>query len=461
MTIFPLQSLFIGVDCSSSSSLKVALLRKEKEGWKVESLQTMTVEEAEKLTHTAILTTTLSSREILVKPLDLPLKKDKDIQNALPFQMESLLPYPMEKCILDRQIVERTAAKSRLSVFAVRKDHLEQHLESFPLNPDRVTAPSIAIAALIDSFFGSDKPQIVVHISKDEGQALLVHNKNVLASRSFAKEKQEIQKAALSLCAHPIAKDIDSLMLFCEDASYAPLLETATEKKIVLPDNGQEFSSFALAVGAALAGAEEGGVNFRQKEYLSSRPWKRVRKPLLTYFTAALLLFSAFFGLEKFMLHTREQRLIQKFCSFAPQESSFPSTKAALLSALSTFESKVALRPDTFPLSPLIPKVSNLLTWLSSIPQIHNESGKSLIAFQSLHYTMVSRPDLSHKKERYAVKVDVEFSADNPSVARTFHDLLLDPSNPLVDTKKEITWNSGRGVYRTSFYLKDKTRYFL
>ncbi len=419
MTIFPLHSLFIGVDTSSSSSLKVAFLLKEKEGWKVESLQTMTLAETGKLSQQAILTTTLSSREILVKSLDLPLKKEKDIQNALPFQMESLLPYPMEKCVLDHQIVEKNAAKSRLTIFAVRKDHLGQHLESFPLNPDRVTAPSIALAALMDSFFRSDKPQIVVHTSKDEGLALLVHKKRVLASRSFAKEKfeLEIQKAVLSLCAHPTAANIDSLTLLSEDNSYVSLLEQATEKKVVLPDNGPQFISYALAIGAALAGAEEGGINFRQKEFISSRPWKRVRKPLITYFTAALLLFSAFFGLEKFVLHAREQRLIQKFCAFAPQENPSFSTKGALLSALSKFESKVAAQPDTFPLYPLIPRVSDLLTWLSSIPQIHDEGGKAQLAFQSVLYTMVSRPDLSHKKERYAVKVDMEFSADNPSAA--------------------------------------------
>lgn len=460
MTIFSLQTLFIGIDTSSSSSFKAALLLKDKERWKVDSLQQVTLAEAEKLPQQAILTTTLSSREILVKSLDLPLKKERDIQKALPFQMESLLPYPIEKCIVDYQILEINTSKSRLTTFAVRKDHLAQHLKSFPLNPDCVTAPSIALAALMDAFFKNDKPQIVVHVGQ-EGLALLVHKKRVLFSRCFAKEKLEAQKAALSLCAHPTAASIDSLMLFSEEKSYAALLEGAVEKRVLIPEGGPEFISYALAIGAALAGNEEGSVNFRQKEFLSTRPWKRVRKPLITYFTAALLLFSAFFGLEKFALHIQEQRLIQKFCSFAPEVSPLPATRAALLTALSSFENKVAARPDTFPLYPLVPKVSNLLTWLSSIPQIHDEKGKALLTFQNLYYTMVSRPDLLHKKEHYAVKVDMEFSADNPAAARAFHDLLLDPANPLIDTKKEVSWNFGRGIYRTSFYLKDKTRYFL
>ena len=71
---------------------------------------------------------------------------------------------------------------------------------------------------------------------------------------------------------------------------------------------------------------------------------------------------------------------------------------------------------------------------------------------------MVKRPDQSKKKEKYRVKVDLEFSSPTPKQAREFHDALVAP-NDFVDPKDEIKWSSNRGSYRTSFFLKDKTKY--
>jgi len=119
--------------------------------------------------------------------------------------------------------------------------------------------------------------------------------------------------------------------------------------------------------------------------------------------------------------------------------------------------------PDTFPLLPQTPRVSDVLAWLSIHPQVIGDkqgkaAEKARIVLESLHYKMVKRPEQNKEKERYQVKIDLEFSAPIPRYAREFHDSLLTP-NDFVDSTEEIKWNVEREKYRTSFFLKDKTVY--
>ena len=76
----------------------------------------------------------------------------------------------------------------------------------------------------------------------------------------------------------------------------------------------------------------------------------------------------------------------------------------------------------------------------------------------SFQYTLLKRPEMEKKQEKYQVKVDLEFTTSSPKWAREFHDLLINP-NPFVDPKGEVKWNVTRGSYKTSFLLKDQTAY--
>ncbi len=71
---------------------------------------------------------------------------------------------------------------------------------------------------------------------------------------------------------------------------------------------------------------------------------------------------------------------------------------------------------------------------------------------------MVKRPDFQHKKDTYRVKVELEFTTKDQAVARSFQEALKN-SHSLADPKEEISWIASRGKYKTSFYLKDKTKY--
>ncbi len=115
---------------------------------------------------------------------------------------------------------------------------------------------------------------------------------------------------------------------------------------------------------------------------------------------------------------------------------------------------------DLYPLSPQIPKLSDVLIWLSQIAEkSSSESPGHPIELFNIQYIMVRRPEKSKPKERYQVRVDVEFTAGNPTQARKFHEELL-AQNPIVDPRQEVKWSLAGGKWRASFFLKDSTVYF-
>lgn len=253
------------------------------------------------------------------------------------------------------------------------------------------------------------------------------------------------------------------------------------------PTNKQAFHAFALPIGLALSQQPSfrEKVNFRQQELSYSAPWKRLKKPLAILSLLSIALAASFYLFSLSYLSYREDLLREKFLevltlsrkSYEEFEKSYetknrietPDGALLQVQALSAedldlridqLEKEIRTLPDTFPLFPNTPRVSDFLAWVNAHPSFQCLEGKECpnVLIDNLTYTMVKRPDLNKKKEKYQVKVGLEFSTDSPKAAREFHDALITP-NDFVDPKEEIKWNATKGKYRTSFFLKDKTFY--
>ena len=130
---------------------------------------------------------------------------------------------------------------------------------------------------------------------------------------------------------------------------------------------------------------------------------------------------------------------------------------------MSDLEKEIKEAPDFIALNPNVPRVSDVLAWLTTHPNVgfemvpeKNEDASILI--ENFNYALVKRPEEKKRDLKYQVKIDLEFTSPSPKSAREFHDALIAP-NEMVDLKGEIKWSSTRGKYKTSFYLKDKTFY--
>lgn len=494
-----------------------------------------------------LVVTVLNSVEVLVRSLDIKLKKERDIDAVLAFQAEPLLPYPVENAILDRMVIGKTQEGTQLTLLAARKDHIQEHLDkwrSLEIDPEVVSCVPAALTQFSQQFSGSSNPHFIVNLGRVQTTCVLVYQGRLIATQSVqtginslfqAFEKDNASEAnwdqfsrfdfsQISQKDNPLLHGaIENLRLELTRIIYAlskqykgeevrevfltgegaPLLNLrqilfqALQKDILefaenprFPVPISQLQKFAIQIGAALSalpGTKE-QINFRQQELAYPKPWRRLQKPLLIYFTACCVLaFSIYFLGEAYTgykedqlrqgyvdllatLNKPYQAFEKEYSSKHPLESQLgdgviPITLLSqedITNRLMVLQKELKESPDSFPLLPNTPRVSDVLAWLSTHPNIIGKDKSTLagspLQIDSFSYTMVKRPEQKKPQEKYQVKVEIEFSSPTPKLAREFHDALIAP-NDFVDPKGEVKWSSNKGKYRTSFFLKDKTAY--
>lgn len=464
----------MGVE-AGKTALRFASLRKTRNEWMVLSLKEIVGQEGIDLFYAKlkdpILVSALSTRDTLMRPCEIPLKKSKDIFAALDFHIEPLLPYAIDKAVTQAQIVSHQENSTSLNVFAIRKDRLSQHLEqlkTYRLEPEIVTTRAHALAALSTFFPQSQGASLLVHEAEEEISLVLADKGCLLAARSIDNKKDlfiEIQKTILNFSATHKSKMGEVIYFFGKDEEIKNSLQKASGKSVLTPSspfpaiNQEEFIHYSLSIGSALAGSQ---VNFRQKEFTYPHPFKRVKKPLISFFILSFLMASTLYLFGETALSQKQQELERAYFKLLKSEKvenfkkDLPQTAQEYSFALRTLEKEIRARPDTFPLLPQVPKVKEVVSWLTSLARQQGKEGA--ITLESLHYQMVKHPDFGHKQEKYKVRIDLELSAKDPNAARAFQEALKESSS-LADTHEEIQWLPVKGKYKVVFFLKDKTRY--
>ena len=256
----------------------------------------------------------------------------------------------------------------------------------------------------------------------------------------------------------------------------------------------EELPLWAGALGLALGALQlpEAStatiLNFRQGDNAYPHPWKRLARPLAIYgglciAIAALIYGSSLAWSARETAHLRnsyhravialEQTVSQVEAQYRERERLPAATgnERQILAQLSRneIESRVSFLEKQlqgsgaiFALDPKTPRVSDLLAWLATHPQVVATDADGvttpLLTIQTIDYSMVKRPDKTRLKDKYRIKVDLELTSESPREARMFHDALIAP-NSMIDPKSEVKWSASHGRYRASFFLKDKTRY--
>lgn len=488
------------------------------------------------------ITTGLAGKEVLVRYLHMPVTKEKDIDEALSFQAEPLLPFPTDQAVLAYQIFSKDQEGADLTLFAVRKEDIEAHLESWKslkIEPERVGCTQSALCHFGNAYVSFAKTYLIFHLQPHELTGVLIKEGKVFASfahpdglqaifaaqeertaplpkdenewreelehdsstlsQAIKKLQKEFAKMAFALAKEVKGNEIETLIVTGEAAKYKGLSQILTQNisyTLSTCDSTAEFNSQellfnAVPIGLALSSVPEQSatLDFRQQELSYPHPWRRLAMPIAAYFASIFLLSFAFYFFTQNYLSYKEDQIRQAYIDLlADMHKSHDQFEIAFLAknprAHSSFDGEIPrieqisqdnLRdriaflqkelqssPDSFPLFPNTPRVSDVLAWLTGHPAVvkKGEGGLSEIRLQieNFNYTMVKRPQQGKNQEKYQVKIELEFTSPTPKWAREFHDALIAP-NDWVDPKGEVKWNTNRGKYKTSFFLKDKTNY--
>lgn len=492
----------------------------------------------------------INANETLIRPLDIKLKKDKDIDAVLLFQAEPLLPYPIENAVVDRITIAKEAQGTQLTLLGVRKDHLQHHIlqwQPLEIEPEIVVSIPAALTAFSNYLLPASPFHFILHLGNKQTCCIFVKEGKLIAAQSssfdinslkqtFAKDMliedpsaledafaqadweaistdehsltsaalrnfhMEVHRMAYSLVRQLKMLEIPQILLTGDAITNPQLLHAVVgslDKTITSPESptGSQYSLkemqiHAIPIGSALMGLNnfEDQVNFRQGDFAYPHPWKRLLKPIATFIGAIALLTAAFYfygyAYEKSrendvrrayadLLNTANKPYQEVETEYANRGKKVPSTVPVdiipiqslsledIQNRIDFLNKSVQSIPDLFPLQPNVPRVSDLLAWLMTHPNVINKEKpgeKPLIQIDNFNYSMTKRPDLTKKQEKYQVKVEIEFSAINATAAREFHDSLLAP-NPFVDPKGDVKWTNNKGLYKATFFLKDRTAY--
>ncbi len=484
----------------------------------------------------ALYVTGLSTQQTLIRTLDIKLTKASDIDAVLPFQSEPLIPYPVDQAVLDRVVLSQDENGSQLTVFAVRKDHLQQHLDFFTdlnIEPESVSCYPAALAAFSKEYTQLQEPLFVVHLAAKEITILLVDDGKVLAGHSanqgvgqlidaanasaisldaidfnaviadpqnpmtpFVEALRiELQRAIFALTKQARGQEIGSILLTGDGAPIGNIGEylcSHLQKTLVLPTAPFDpdiptsaLQRFAVPIGLALGCLldSKNCINFRQGELAYPHPWKRLKRPLAAYVVCCVLIAILIFvqGHESQNSSIQDARARYKvlLTTLRVDHSTFEEkafgTKEAdvrpidsldiedLTQRIDWIEQDIQNTSYLFPLNPNIARVGDVLAWICDSPKVYAIDPKTNeriahIQIENFNYSMVKRPEKTKQKERYQVRIDLEFSSKEPNWAREFNDMLVAP-NAFVDPRGELKWSAAQGRYRVSFFLKDKTFY--
>lgn len=317
--------------------------------------------------------TTLPANEVLVRQLEVKLKKEKDVDAVLLFQAEPLLPYPIENAVVDRIKLAQTNEGTLLTILAARKDHLAQHIEqwrAWQIEPEVSSCVPAALAAFSKTFISSENPYFVLDLGTTHTTCILIKEGKLLAAQSvhngitnlqdaFNKDCKEESGSEELFLQHDFASlnpiDTPHLIQACESLrlDITRLLYSLTKQtkgqevaEIVFtgsgialknisaffsqalgktsllsnadpnfPLSGLQLQKFAIPIGAALTALPKnpGQVNFRQKEFSYPNPWKRFKKPLAIYFGLCLFLAAAFYFFGQAYIGYHEDRLKENY----------------------------------------------------------------------------------------------------------------------------------------------------
>jgi type IV pilus assembly protein PilM len=439
------------------------------------------------------------STKTLVRPLFIGPIKPKELEAALPFEIEPLLPYPIEKCVIDKVCLESNEIGYNLQAFAALKEDIQSHLDAYSadgIDAEICTSKACALAHFSKLFFPEKSMQILIDIDSCETTIVLASNGKPHQARSHPTGLSSLALSEESLPElHTYLREIARILLSFENSDELPILFTGSAtrnpelleliatflqrienkltdipKDVRLASNVDQNSLclYASSIGAALAPRylekNMQSVNFRTGEFTPRSIWKRYKPELMAYFSLAILCTIALFFYSQIELSKQNVRLVKKYNELliALDKPIQADPTIDIEQELALLESTLQKATDDIALHPDVPRVSDLLAWLANHPnasvKINDNGDMHSLQLESLAYVMVKRPEKGKVKERYQVRVDLEFSSPSATLAREFHDALLAP-NQFVDSKNELKWSVQRGRYKASFFLKDRTQY--
>lgn len=459
----------------------------------------------------------LSLDDVLYRKIELKLTKSSVIKKMIPFQFEENHPYSYKDAIVLPFLEKNNkTGQSTISFFSARKQNVQDHLDSWQMlgiEPEFITSSTRALTCFSQHFFPRESSLFIFHLGSEKSSWILMQEGRLThslcvdfgSSKFLSAVKTDFPSKSQGEILHLLQTKKDLLFLespqFAETAKVFSQLqkqflrmylfcqqnaESELPQKIVITgemvsfhcidqfyrrcfpdfsfltpvDSNQRVSStdlhtYAIPVGACLdaLAQDEQTQQFRQEAFAPQKHKQRRHKLILSYFSLLLLSCFSLHFTGKIALQKKAGAIVQKHGISFSGEKILYSTPEEFLQKLESSRKEEGLKKASFPYFPTTFSVSEVLFWLSSEQSPGTENGQ--ITIEKFRYVLTQFPKMGKKIEPYVVKIEMEFSAASPRIAKSFYDFLLSDKTR-IDTKKEVIWNQNADHYTAAFFLLPK-----
>ena len=440
---------------------KMALIEKDKKNFKILELDTSIVKLLDILSqkNPCILVTGIDSWDIFLREFSFKLRFKREILSVLPFQIESQLPHPLNELILLPIFHKKKDAATSVSLFALRKERLKKHLESFhhlKVDPDVVSSIPSALSRFAVHYFPDHSSLIVFHLGLEKSSYIAISEGNIILSQTqnfgvLSDSLDAFEKDLERHCVYLKKKcpAISKILITGEAGAGLPVTEMLSKvfgahfSLLKFSKGHEKLKKHAIPLGLCLDAFKQDkqSIQFRVGPFVSEKKIQKRTKWIKNYLAACLglLLITSVGG--QFYLKKKENLLTSLLSSVYPEAKNH-----SMDDAIFKFESSLSKDKSSFPYAVNVPKVSDVLAWLGDHPKL---AGAQIT---HLHYLLVKYPKLESPFSPYQAHVELSFKTDSSRMAREFHDALL-KGDGIVNAKQEIKWNADQNNYHTSFYL--------
>lgn len=377
--------------------------------------------------------TGLGADEVLIRTLFLKLKRG--VNAALPFQIDQLIPYSEEERIVLPTLYPEKGG-NKVLLLATSKDKVQRHLRENGADPDFVSCASVALFRFA-AHFHKEVPSLIVWHRKGEEHTFVTIENRVLTSSHTVKGSDLTRITAYLAKKFP---HIDTLLSVGDKRELGPFSHYNH-----LDSEDESLSECALSIGLALDALknDKQTTQFRVGAFTKPTAIRSVRKWQKRFIAATVVAICSTFLFGTLHLKNREKAILAALN--APEGQN-------LKQVVSGYEKQLMQKKQTKLNLSTLPKVSEVLSYLGSHPLL--QEGCSLTHF---HYKILQSPKLGSTARTWSGKIELELLAEDPAKARAFHQALL-KDRQFVDQKKDVKWSAEYGLYRTSFYLKQRPR---
>lgn len=131
---------------------------------------------------------TVPCENLIIRNIDLPLMAEEELQEAIKWESEEYLPFPVQDAAIDYIVLSRLEEQMKLLLVAVKKDIINNHksvLEKINLSPKVINVQPMALLSLLQYQTNIDEPLAIIDIGAASTNVTIGDKENIYLARTI------------------------------------------------------------------------------------------------------------------------------------------------------------------------------------------------------------------------------------------------------------------------------------